>query len=620
MEERENSTKLALIESEARYRHLFENNLAAVFRSEVGGALLEVNRALVDIFGYNSVEELKKAKAHELYYSAAERYKYLRDLKKNGYVKNYQMRMRKKDGSEIWILENVMLVKETGTSKEYIEGTLIDITETKRIQTALQEREENYKSLIEHTPDGILIHNEKGEVIFANPAALNMVGFSSLDEMQDKKIFSYILPEYHDKIKSRKTEMNKGKEIPFIEIKIRRPNGKIVEVETKTNCITYHGRPSVEVVLHDISLQRQLERDQIRLQIEEEINRDLKREIASHIRTRQRLNASQKYTRLLIDSSIDMIFACDENGRITEFNQAAQNTFGYSFSQILNKDMSVLYEDKEQYSALKKIISEDEIFFGEIKQIKKSGEAFPAFISASLLKNDKGEIIGMMSVSRDITHTKEAETQLKKSVHEKEILLKEIHHRVKNNLQVISSILKLQGAYVKDKKTRDLLNECRNRISSMAFIHATLYMTKDFANINFAEYVANLAGNLQQSYAGKDKKILLWLDIPKVFLHIDDAIPCGLIINEFLSNSFKYAFAKKKKGTIGISVKVKKENIILAIWDDGSGFPQQVDYRNTESLGLQLVISLVEQLRGKIKMESKNNKGTKFIIAFRKSK
>ncbi|HEY4797938.1 MAG TPA: histidine kinase dimerization/phosphoacceptor domain -containing protein, partial [Bacteroidia bacterium] len=273
-----------------------------------------------------------------------------------------------------------------------------------------------------------------------------------------------------------------------------------------------------------------------------------------------------------------------------------------------------------QYGQLKKAISEKENFLGEVMQIKKNGDTFPAFISASLLKNDKGETIGMMGISRDITQTKETEAQLKKSVHEKEILLKEIHHRVKNNLQVISSILKLQSAYVTDKKTLDLLSECRNRISSMAFIHATLYMTNDFANINFSEYVANLAGNLQQSYAGKDKKILLRLDIPKVYLHIDDAIPCGLIINELLSNSFKYAFAQKKKGSVGISVKVKKENIILAIWDDGSGFPKKVDYKNTESLGLQLVNSLVEQLNGKIKLESKKDKGTKFIIAFRKSK
>ena len=609
-----------LRESEERYRNLFENNLAAVFRSEVGGGLVEVNHALVEIFGYSSIEELKRSGAKDLYYSNEDREAYIKELRKKGFVKNHQVRMKKKDGSEVWILENVMLTKDPKSSKEFIEGTLIDITETKRIQQALQEREENYKSLVEHTPDGILIHDEKGETLYANPAALHMLGFSSLAEAKEKNLFHYVLPEYHDKIRSRKAELSNGTPSPFMEIKLCRPDGKIVDVEIKTNPINYLGKRVVEVVMHDISLQHQLDREHMRFQVEEETNRELKREIASHIRTRQRLNSNQKYTRLLLDSSIDMICACDQDGRITEFNHAGQSEFGYPTTELLGKDLSVLYATKEEYRSLRKSITENENFLGEVKHIKKNGEIFPAFISASVLKNERGEAIGMMSISRDITRIKETEEQLKKSVHEKEILLKEIHHRVKNNMQVISSILKLQSGYVKDEKTIELLNECRNRIASMAFIHATLYMTKDFTNINFSDYVSNIASNLQQSYGSADKKILLKLDVPKVFLHIDDAIPCGLIINELLSNSFKYGFSKKKRGTVGISVKVKKENIILAIWDNGAGFPKKVDYRNTESLGLQLVISLSEQLGGKIKMESKPGEGTKFIIAFRKTK
>lgn len=616
----ESKSSRELEESEERYRNLFENNLAAVFRSEVGGGLVEVNQALVDIFGFSSIEQLKKTSAKDLYYSEEERNAYVKDLREKGYVKNYQMRMRKRDGSEIWIMENVMLVKDQRTKKEYIEGTLIDITETKRMQQALQEREENYKSLIEHTPDGILIHDEKGETIYANPAALRMVGFASIEETKEKNLFHYVLPEYHEKIRNRKVKLDEKGDSPFLEIKMRRPDGNIVEAEIKTNRITYLGKPVVEVVMHDSSLQRQLEREHLRLQVEEETNRELKREIASHIRTRQRLNSNQKYTRLLLDSSIDMICACDQKGRITEFNHAGQSTFGYSLMEVLTRDLAVLYADEEQYHAIRRIIAEDENFLGEVKQLKKSGEIFPAYISASVLKNEHGEIIGMMSISRDITRIKETEEQLKKSVHEKEILLKEIHHRVKNNMQVISSILKLQSAYVKDKKTVELFDECRNRIASMAFIHSSLYMTKDFTNINFSDYVTNIASNLHQSYVSTDKKIALKLDVPSVFLHIDDAIPCGLIINELLSNSFKYGFAKKKKGSVGISVKVKKENIILAIWDNGAGFPEKVDYKNTESLGLQLVISLTEQLGGKIKLESRQGEGTKFILAFRKTK
>lgn len=605
--------------SEQRYRHLFENNIAAIFRSEVNGNISQFNQAFVNVFGYDTLEEMQKVKAQDLYFSLSDRQRYLDTLSKNGFVKNYQMRMKKKDGSEIWIMENVQLIKDQNTGNEFIEGTLIDITETKQIQQKLQESEENYRSLIEHTPDGILIHDEKGNVVFANPSSLKMLGLSSLNEVDEKNLFSYVSPEYHDKIRFRKIEMSKGKESPFVEIKIKRPDGKIVEAEFKASQISYHGQPTVEVVLHDISLQRQLEREHLRYQLEEEANRELKREIAAHIRTRQRLNANQKYIRLLLDSSIDTICACDKEGRITEFNQAAQKTFGYSATEIINKDVAILFNDPDQCGIIKQAVLEDGNFMGEAVHLKKNKEIFPGYISASLLKDEKGETLGIMSISRDITRIKEAEDELKKSLHEKEILLKEIHHRVKNNLQVISSILKLQCSYIKDKNTITLLNECRDRIASMAFVHATLYMTRDFANINLSEYIANLARNLYQSYFSEDKKISLKLNIPQDYLHIDDAIPCGLIINELLSNSFKYAFVKKKKGVVEILMKVKKENIILVVSDDGIGFPQDTDYQNTATLGLQLVQSLVEQLKGKIRLESKKNKGTKFIIAFKKN-
>lgn len=609
-----------LRKSEARYRHLFEHNMAAVFRSDVKGNLLEINQALADIFGYASLEEIRKARAQDLYYSLKDREAYLTNLRKKGYVKNYQMRMKRKDGSEIWIVENVQLVNDPVSGEEFIEGTLVDITEAKRTQMILQEREENYKSLIEHTPDGIMIHNDKGDVLYANPAALHLMGIQSLNEIGTTNLFSYVTPDYHDKIRNRKEDIISGKDIPFMEIQIRRPDGKVFETEVKTSRITYKGEPAVEVVMHDIAFQRQAERDKIRLQLEEESNRELKREIAAHIRTRQRLNANQKYVRMLIDSSLDMIFACDEEGRITEFNTSAQNIFGYTPEEVMGKDISILYADKIHSDQIGELIFSDGNYTGEAEHLRKDGSTFAAFVNASLLKNDKGEIIGTMSISRDITRIKEAEEQLKKSVHEKELLLKEIHHRVKNNMQVISSILKLQSAYVNDPKVVELLDECRNRITSMAFIHATLYMKKDFANINFAEYVSNIASNLQQSYVSSDKKILLRLDVPDFNLHIDDAIPCGLIINELLTNSFKYAFAKKKSGQVGISVKLKKENVILAIWDDGAGFPKTVNYRDTPSLGLQLVNSLTEQIGGKLKMESRKNEGTRFIIAFKKSK
>jgi two-component sensor histidine kinase len=149
----------------------------------------------------------------------------------------------------------------------------------------------------------------------------------------------------------------------------------------------------------------------------------------------------------------------------------------------------------------------------------------------------------------------------------------------------------------------------------MAFIHESLYQTKDFSNINFSEYVTNLSRNLVHSYEMSEGNIALALDIDHVFLNLDQSIPCGLIINELITNSLKYAFRGRKKGLITVSVKKKGDDMRISIGDNGVGLSQKVDYRNTESLGLQLVVTLTEQLNGKIKLE--RNKGTRFTIAFK---
>jgi two-component sensor histidine kinase len=185
---------------------------------------------------------------------------------------------------------------------------------------------------------------------------------------------------------------------------------------------------------------------------------------------------------------------------------------------------------------------------------------------------------------------------------------------VKNNLQVISSILNLQSSYVRDKKTLEILHESQNRIKSMAFVHESLYQTKDFANISFQDYVSNISRNLVASYSAVGSAPELDLDLENIDLNLDTAIPCGLIINELLSNALKYAFPKGKKGKISVSIRKKGKTITVVIADNGVGLSDKIDFKNTESLGLQLVTSLVEQINGKIRLDKK--KGTKFTIEF----
>jgi len=210
-----------------------------------------------------------------------------------------------------------------------------------------------------------------------------------------------------------------------------------------------------------------------------------------------------------------------------------------------------------------------------------------------------------------------ANTLLKTSIKEKDILLKEIHHRVKNNLQIISSLLKLQARHTKDIESTIMFKDSQDRIITMALIHEQLYQSKNLSNIDFGAYIRQLADSLLRSFGQESMRISLDIESDNIFLGIDTAVPCGLIINELVSNSLKYAFPAHKKGIISITNRlVNKNKIEMVIKDNGIGIQKDLDFRNTETFGLQLITDLVEhQLAGEI--EINQDKGTEFRIRFK---
>ena len=232
------------------------------------------------------------------------------------------------------------------------------------------------------------------------------------------------------------------------------------------------------------------------------------------------------------------------------------------------------------------------------------------YIARPILNNE------LLSTVKAMDRIKQAETQLRKETEEKKVLLSEIHHRVKNNMQIISSLLSLQSAKIEDKKHADMFKESRDRIKSMAIIHETLYQTNDFANIDFARHVKAIANHLFRSYGVSPDKIRLKIEMEDIPLKLNNAIPCGLIINELISNSLKYAFPKDGTGEIKITFRSMNQNEIeLAVSDDGIGMPEGIDIEELESMGLQLVNMLAEnQLEGEIALD--RDGGTAFRIQF----
>ena len=219
-------------------------------------------------------------------------------------------------------------------------------------------------------------------------------------------------------------------------------------------------------------------------------------------------------------------------------------------------------------------------------------------------------------MSRNITDTIEYEEKLIESVKEKEVLLKEVHHRVKNNLQVINSILNLQSSYVEDEETLQIIIESQNRIRSMSYIHESLYQTKDFSSISFDNYISNLIQNLVHSYQIHAEKTKLLLEVDKVELALDQAIPCGLILNELITNSLKYAYPEGQAGEIKIVVKEIGGKVNISVQDFGIGLPENFKIEQSDSLGLSLVDTLIDQLDGELIL--KRESGTEFLIIFEK--
>ena len=214
----------------------------------------------------------------------------------------------------------------------------------------------------------------------------------------------------------------------------------------------------------------------------------------------------------------------------------------------------------------------------------------------------------------EIAERRAAEEKIRTSLREKEVLLKEVHHRVKNNLQIISSLFGIQAYSVQDETCRSVLKESQDRIRSIAMIHEKLYQTPDIAMIDFAQYVRSLADNLYRSYGVDRSNISMAMDINRIKFDVDTAIPCGLIINELISNSLKYAFPHGRPGTITIRLRQENDRYILEVSDDGVGLPDGMDVRNVPSMGLQLVNILAEQMGGEMTVGRAG--GTCFRITF----
>lgn len=340
-----------------------------------------------------------------------------------------------------------------------------------------------------------------------------------------------------------------------------------------------------------------------------EANRELKKEISEHMRTEEELRLHAQASENMLES-VNIVRA--DNGVFIYTNPAFDKMFGYERNEMLGRHVSLVNAptDKSPEDTAKEIISVlnyTGLWEGEVRNIKKDGTMFLTHAKVSAFNHSAHGSL-WISVQEDITDRRQAEDQVKASLREKEILLRELYHRTKNNMQVIRSMLSLQSSYIKDENVLKIFQETENRIQSMALVHHKLYQTKDLSNISLKEYISELGDILLESYSVQSDKVLIVSDMDDVSVLIDTAVPCGLIVNELISNSLKHAFPEDMKGEIRIRLcRTDQGEILIRISDNGVGVPEGFDFRETKTLGLETIFGIGEiQLEGEVIFDTSN--------------
>lgn len=328
------------------------------------------------------------------------------------------------------------------------------------------------------------------------------------------------------------------------------------------------------------------------------------------------LEKSEEKYRGLVENLNDVIFSLDKDGCFTYISSAIERISShYRAEDILGKNfIDFIHPDDLQGVFESRARTLDGKFEPlEYRLVDKDGKAVYVRTSSRPVF-EGGQAVGITGIITDITEQKRARDQLSASLNEKDILLKEVHHRVKNNMQIISSLLNLQLDGIRDDQQKTALLDCQSRIYSMALVHERIYKSESFERVDFGGYIEVLANMLLRSHAGERTGIRLVLHLESIYISLEKAVSCGLIVNELITNGVRHAFVERDDGTLTITLRSEGEKILLQVDDDGKGLPEGFDPMKQETLGVRLVQMLVEQIRGTLDISSAN--GASFRVLF----
>jgi PAS domain S-box-containing protein len=585
----------ALLESEERFRSIVENSHNGIFIVNEFYQLVYVNDELCLMLGYSSEDLIGRDFRHFLDEESLGLVedRYIRRQKGETLPTRYEFNVVHKDGSKRRVeISSAVIIGLRGKTQTVAQ--IMDITDRKRAEEKLLESEKRYRRILENIEEGYFEVDLAGRLTFFNESMCRIAGVSR-DELLGMGNLEYTSPQTAKKMYKDFNEIYRtGIPAELADYEIIQKDGSKHILEISASLIKDEtGDPlGFRGVVRDVT----------------------DRKIAQ-----QKLQKSEEKYRTILESIQEGYFEADLAGNITFFNESACRILGYSSDELQGMN-NRNYTSPETAKRIYKIFSNiyqtgNPADLEDYEILRKDGSVRILEMSATLLREAEGHPIGFRGVFRDVTDRKKAEKMIRQSLREKEVMLQEIHHRVKNNMQVISSMLSLQSRHIKDKNALELFKDSQNRVRSMSLVHEKLYMSENLGRIDCHEYVRSLTNYLSQIYCIDPNIIKFRFNIDEVFFGIETATPFGLLVNELVSNALKHAFPEGKEGAITINLHKDGEgDYALVVSDDGIGIPDHIDFRNTETLGLQLVSTLADQLDAAIELHRSG--GTSFEINF----
>ncbi len=533
------------------------------------GAIVLVNAQMEELFGYAREELLGRPieiVVPERFRPRHPRYRsdYFSKPKVRAMGSGLELSGLRKDGGEFPV--------EVSLSPLESDGDLLVCCAIRDV-TARRKSEEKFRGLLESAPDAMVIVDPDGRIMLVNAQTERLFGYAR-EELIGQWV-EVLVPEryrkHHPAHRSRYFQDPKARAMGSgVALQGRRKNGDEFDVEISLSPLRTEEGVFVSSAIRDITERRRAE-------------------VAARLAA-------------IVESSNDAIFRLSLNGSIETWNSAAERLLGYTAQEVSGLSLRELWSGgaEELVELLEAVSLGRSVEDHETDLHHSGGGRIEVALTLAPVRDAQGLLLGASTVVRDIGARKQAERKLKASLREKEVLLKEIHHRVKNNLQVITSILSLQSNRAEQPELQVILSDAQNRVGSIALFHEKLYQSHDLASVNFGEYLKELTRRVIAQHAGARTRVEADLRLSDVRLGVDLAFPCGLIANELLTNALKHGFRGRTQGTLRVELAKSGAEVRMVIADDGLGIPEALDPLKARSLGMQLVETFVEQLRGEM--------------------